>query len=81
MSTLPGGHASQLVLPVPALAEPMGQIVQLNCPVWLLYWPVAHSLQLDWSSWFWYWPSIQVKQALLSELIYDPALQSSLQLD
>ena len=65
MRTLPGGQASQLlVLPLPALAVPMGQIVQLNCPVRLLYCPVGQLLQA------------MVSEVCSARLLYLPVPQS-----
>ena len=45
------------------------------------YVPVPHVLQLDWSSKSCHRPVSQREQAVLSAVMYDPAPQSSLQLD
>ena len=85
MRNLPGGHDSQLVLPVPALAEPTGQVVQLNCPVRLLYCPVRQLLQavcsVDWPTCSLYLPAPQPLQLVMSSSLstgpYVPTGQAS----
>ena len=57
------------------------QFVILEPPVWSLKVPATHFMQLSCLSWSWYCPLSQSRHEVLAALMYDPALQSSLQDD